>query len=164
MNVLSKTTIFPGVTSCVQVDIRCCSVIHQNTHVVPKCGILAPNRRHKLNRVSKKHTVCGKGSEFVVMSPYRHYSPAHMGPRCRVGGGGGHDRLVSSQRSAGECGGLCYQTGGRSVAGPDRTGLEWTDSGCGCEAVRTPVADGKSTAFRATSLLLGHRKQVKVKH
>lgn len=88
MNVLSKTTIFPGVTSCVQVDIRCCSVIHQNTHVVPKCGILAPNRRHKLNRVSKKHTVCGKGSEFVVMSPYRHYSPAHMGPRCRVGGGG----------------------------------------------------------------------------
>jgi len=47
----------------------------------------------------------------------------------------------------------------------DWTGPEWTDSGCGCEAVRTVVEDGKSTAFRATKLLLlGHRKQVKIKH
>jgi hypothetical protein len=58
-----------------------------------------------------------KGSEFVVMSPYRHYSPVDMGPRCRVG------RCMTGwcHNSTG----IVCQTGGRSVTGLDWTGVDW---------------------------------------
>jgi len=64
-----------------------------------------------------------KGSEFVVMSPYRHYSPAHMGPGGR--GGGGEVCMTgwchhSFQLESVD---IVYQTGGRCVTGLDRSGL-----------------------------------------